>query len=97
MLISLPESRCTVEELKPIWETLEEYVRHNKVLSLGVSDLSKSQLEELYNWAEVQLNVTFMTESKSFKSHSAARAILRQVLHNNTSGSQSHTEVTSCK
>ena len=54
LILSVPEEHTSLEYLKPLWSTLEEQVEANRVYSLGISDLSKSQLEELFGWAKVQ-------------------------------------------
>ena len=53
VILSVPDDRHTLEHIQPLWSALEEQVSRQRVYSLGVSDLSKVQLEELYNWATV--------------------------------------------
>lgn len=57
LLLSLstndPDVEITVEHIKPYWLVLEQLVSQEKVLSLGMSDLDKKNLEELYAWAKV--------------------------------------------
>ena len=53
VILSVPDDRHTLEHIQPLWSALEEQVSRQRVYSLGVSDLSKVQLEELYNWAMV--------------------------------------------
>ncbi|PVD22515.1 hypothetical protein C0Q70_18329 [Pomacea canaliculata] len=48
------EEEITVEQLKPYWKVLEKMVQEEKVLSIGVSDLDKTKLAELYEWAKVK-------------------------------------------
>lgn len=48
------EEEITVEQLKPYWKVLEKMVQEEKVLSIGVSDLDKTKLAELYEWAKVR-------------------------------------------
>ena len=45
----------TLEHLQPLWAELEGLVRSNKVTAIGTSDLDKTILEQLYNWAQVHL------------------------------------------
>ena len=45
--------QVNLDDLKPAWEALEEMVKDEKILTLGIADLNKDQLEELYNWAQV--------------------------------------------
>lgn len=44
----------TLEHLQPLWAELEGLVRSNKVIAIGTSDLDKTLLEQLYNWAQVK-------------------------------------------
>lgn len=51
---SLPEGETlTLAHLQPLWAQLEKIVQSQKAASIGTSDLDKTQLEELYNWAQV--------------------------------------------
>ncbi|KAM9475823.1 glutamate--cysteine ligase regulatory subunit isoform 2-T2 [Clarias gariepinus] len=51
----LPESEAlTLVHLQPLWTELEQIVQSQKAASIGTSDLDKTQLEELYNWAQVK-------------------------------------------
>ena len=52
--MSLNVLQVHLDDLKPLWEALEALKNEDKVLSLGVADLSKDQLEELFNWAQVR-------------------------------------------
>ncbi|XP_071097359.1 glutamate--cysteine ligase regulatory subunit-like [Haliotis cracherodii] len=56
LMLALPEldEEITVEQIKPYWEVMEELVEAETVLSLGICDLDKARLEELYNWAKVK-------------------------------------------
>ncbi|XP_067662476.1 glutamate--cysteine ligase regulatory subunit-like [Haliotis asinina] len=56
LMLSLPEvdEEVTVEQIKPYWEVMEELVLEETVLSLGICDLDKARLEELFNWAKVK-------------------------------------------
>jgi len=53
VILSVPDDRRTLEHIQPLWSALEEYVSQQRVYSVGISDLSKAQLEELFNWATV--------------------------------------------
>lgn len=57
VILALPEleedEEVTLSVIQPYWEALEEMVEGERVLSLGIADLNKEQLEELYNWAKV--------------------------------------------
>ena len=56
ILSLVPEPRETesfLDELKPLWSALEELVEKGSVYTLGVSDLTKDQLEGFYDWAKV--------------------------------------------
>lgn len=45
--------QVNLKTLQPYWEAMEELVASDKVLSLGICDLNKESLEDLYNWAKV--------------------------------------------
>ena len=53
VILSVPDDQHTLEHIQPLWSALEEQVTQQRVYSVGISDLSKVQLEELYNWATV--------------------------------------------
>lgn len=51
----LPEGETlTLAHMQPLWAELEKIVQSQKAASIGTSDLDKTQLEELYNWAQVR-------------------------------------------
>lgn len=51
---SLPEGEAqTLTHLQPLWEELESLVQSQKIAAIGTSDLDKTLLEQLYNWAQV--------------------------------------------
>ncbi|XP_072536977.1 glutamate--cysteine ligase regulatory subunit [Salminus brasiliensis] len=51
----LPEGEnLALAHLQPLWEELEGLVRNQKVAAIGTSDLDKTLLEQLYNWAQVK-------------------------------------------
>lgn len=43
----------TLTHLQPLWEELESLIHSKKVAAIGTSDLDKTLLEQLYNWAQV--------------------------------------------
>jgi diketogulonate reductase-like aldo/keto reductase len=53
VILSVPEEHRDMSYLQKLWLALEEQVDNNRIYSLGISDLSKQQLEELFNWAKV--------------------------------------------
>jgi len=53
VILSVPDDRRTLEHIQPLWSSLEEHVSQQRVYSVGISDLSKVQLEELFSWATV--------------------------------------------
>ena len=53
VILSVPDDQRTLENIQPLWSALEEYVSQQRIYSVGISDLSTTQLEELYNWATV--------------------------------------------
>lgn len=56
-MLALPEQDdeedLSLSVIQPYWEMLEGMVEEEKVLTLGIADLNKERLEELYNWAKV--------------------------------------------
>uniref|UniRef100_A0A2K6EER9 Glutamate--cysteine ligase regulatory subunit n=1 Tax=Propithecus coquereli TaxID=379532 RepID=A0A2K6EER9_PROCO len=46
----------SLEHLRPYWEELENLVQSKKIVAIGTSDLDKTQLEQLYQWAQVKPN-----------------------------------------
>lgn len=44
----------SLEHLRPYWEELENLVQSKKIIAIGTSDLDKTQLEQLYRWAQVK-------------------------------------------
>nr|XP_036854012.1 glutamate--cysteine ligase regulatory subunit isoform X2 [Manis javanica] len=46
----------SLEHLRPYWEELENLVQSKKIIAIGTSDLDKTQLEQLYRWAQVKPN-----------------------------------------
>ncbi|KAB0402573.1 hypothetical protein E2I00_011532, partial [Balaenoptera physalus] len=46
----------SLEHLQPYWEELQNLVHSKKIVAIGTSDLDKSQLEQLYQWAQVKPN-----------------------------------------
>ncbi|BFZ05815.1 hypothetical protein BsWGS_08854 [Bradybaena similaris] len=47
-------SPVSLDTIKSYWEAMEQLVSADRVLSLGICDLTKDALEELYNWAKVK-------------------------------------------
>uniref|UniRef100_A0A8D1P6H7 GCS light chain n=1 Tax=Sus scrofa TaxID=9823 RepID=A0A8D1P6H7_PIG len=48
----------SLEHLQPYWEELQDLVQSKKIVAIGTSDLDKTQLEQLYQWAQVKDVVT---------------------------------------
>ncbi|MXQ79691.1 hypothetical protein E5288_WYG007099 [Bos mutus] len=46
----------SLEHLQPYWEELQNLVQSKKIVAIGTSDLDKTQLEQLYQWAQVKPN-----------------------------------------
>lgn len=42
--------------LKKIWTVIEEYVRANKLVSVGLSDINTNTFIELFQWANVRIS-----------------------------------------
>ncbi|XP_060602509.1 glutamate--cysteine ligase regulatory subunit-like [Ruditapes philippinarum] len=56
-LIAFPEIEnedITLEIIQPFWKVLEGLVHRELVWAIGIADLDKNLLEELYEWAEVK-------------------------------------------
>ncbi|GFR78560.1 glutamate--cysteine ligase regulatory subunit [Elysia marginata] len=51
------QSSVNLDLIKQYWEAMELLVSQDKVLSLGICDLNKEALEELYKWAKVKPTV----------------------------------------
>lgn len=45
-----------LEYLQFYWEELENLVQSKKIVVIGIFDLDKIQLEQLYQWVQVKLN-----------------------------------------
>ncbi|GAB6031529.1 hypothetical protein CHUAL_009298 [Chamberlinius hualienensis] len=56
VIVAFPptEHKLALDEIKPIWETLELLVDKKKILAIGISDLDTDQLMKLHHWARVK-------------------------------------------
>lgn len=57
VIVALPEfdhEELDITVIQPYWKVLEKLVNEEKVLSLGMADLDKRHLEQLFEWAEVK-------------------------------------------
>lgn len=52
---STPE--LTLDHMTPIWREAESFLRRGVTKEVGVADLDKDRLEELYNWAGLKPKV----------------------------------------
>lgn len=50
------EPEETLSSLKRIWSVVEEYVKSNKLSSVGLSDINTNTFIELFQWANVRTN-----------------------------------------
>lgn len=61
LILSMPASRnneqFNLDDMKPFWNELENFVREGKIITIGVSDLDTGELAELYNWTEIKPSV----------------------------------------
>jgi len=57
VILSVPDDQRTLNNIQPLWSALEDYVSQQRIYSVGISDLSFTQLEELYNWATVSYEI----------------------------------------
>ncbi|KAL4219503.1 hypothetical protein ACF0H5_022080 [Mactra antiquata] len=56
-LLAFPETEneeITLETIQPYWKALERMVDKEVVWSIGIADLDKKMLEQLYEWAEIK-------------------------------------------
>ena len=51
---SQPSSELTLDHMTPIWKEAETFFHQGVAKEVGVADLDKDQLEELYNWATLK-------------------------------------------
>jgi glutamate--cysteine ligase regulatory subunit len=51
-----PTDEDTMTAMKDVWKSVEQLVRDGVTKSVGVADLMRPQLEELYHWASVKPN-----------------------------------------
>lgn len=51
------EDEISVDQIKPYWQVLEMLVAQERILSIGVADLDKKKLDELYEWARVKPSI----------------------------------------
>ncbi|EFN78381.1 glutamate--cysteine ligase regulatory subunit [Harpegnathos saltator] len=54
---STEESEDTLSSLKRIWSVVEEYVKSNKLASVGLSDINTNIFIELFQWANIKPNI----------------------------------------
>lgn len=54
---STPNMELTLDHMKPIWKEAEMLFQEGVAREVGVADLNKDQLEELYNWASLKPRV----------------------------------------
>lgn len=45
-----------LSSLKCIWSVIEEYVKVDKLSSVGLSDINTNTFIELFQWADVRIN-----------------------------------------
>ena len=54
---STPDSELTLDHMIPIWKEAELVHKEGVAREVGVADLDKDRLEELYNWATLKPRV----------------------------------------
>ena len=64
----------TLDLIQPYWEVLEDLVKKETILSVGMADLDKALLEQLYNWADVGLIIHSFTDIKNLLCLACARS-----------------------
>ena len=51
---SSPDSELTLDHMIPVWQEAEMLSQEGVAREVGVADLDKDRLEELYNWATLK-------------------------------------------
>ena len=62
-LLAFPEfenEALALDIIKPYWEVLEDLFHKEVILSLGIADLDKNLLEELFDWAVVSKEIAYI-------------------------------------
>ena len=54
---SSPPSELTLDHMTPIWKEVETFFHKGVAKEVGVADLDRDRLEELYNWAALKPKV----------------------------------------
>ena len=54
---SSPTSELTLDHMTPIWREAESLLQRGVAKEVGVADLNRDQLKELYNWATLKPKV----------------------------------------
>lgn len=62
------EPEDTLSSLKRIWSVVEEYVKNNKLSSVGLSDINTNIFIELFQWANVRTDylIKFVTHFQTY-------------------------------
>lgn len=47
-----------LSSLKKIWSVIEEFVKAEKLFSVGLSDINTNTFIELFQWADVRISYT---------------------------------------
>ncbi len=51
---SSPDLEFTLDHMMPVWREVEMLFQEGVAKEVGVADLDKDRLEELYNWASLK-------------------------------------------
>lgn len=62
--------------LKKIWSVVEEYVKVDKLSSVGLSDINTNTFIELFQWADVRTSCTKRFSFQSIFIHVTIRLLL---------------------
>ena len=59
IILAFPSSpsELTLDHMTPIWKVAESFSQEGVAREVGVADLDKDQLEDLYNWASLKPKV----------------------------------------
>ena len=60
LILSFPpcsEDELTLKQMQPVWEEMEQLFDSGVAKNIGVADLFKAQLKELYEWSRVKPSI----------------------------------------
>lgn len=57
LVVSVSHEQLSLPCIQPLWEMLENMVHNERIVAIGCSDLSSTQLEDLYKWSKVKPSI----------------------------------------